>query len=319
MISRRLLRIKIVQVLYAYFTDENSSIDKSDKELQLSIKKAYDLYHYFILLLIDVADYADERIELARNKILPSKEELNPNKKFVNNMVIRQLKDCSDLTNYVSQAKITWASYPEIIRSLYLKISESEYFQAYMNADETSYDLDKKLLVDILTTELEEWELLYQMLEEQSIYWNDDIEFVIGMLLKTIQKFKSTGPSIKLMELYKNDEDREFGKTLLRKTILKHKEYRETIDKYTQNWEIDRIAIMDVLIMEVALSEMLEFPSIPLKVTFNEYIDIARFYSTPKSNEFVNGVLDKIVIDLKKENKIIKTGRGLLGEFQVSE
>lgn len=319
MISRRLLRIKIVQILYAYFTSENSSLDKSDKELQLSIKKAYDLYHYFILLIVDVADYANSRIELAKNKNLPSQDDLNPNTRFVNNSIIEQLRNCSDLNNYVSSSKISWNNYPEIIRNLYQKISDSEYFKTYMEAENCGYEADKKLIIDILTCELEEWELLYQMLEEQSIYWNDDIEFVIGMIIKTIQKFKVSQTEPQLMELYKNEEDREFGKTLLRKTILKHKEYHEIIDQYTKNWEVDRIAIMDVLIMEVALSEMIEFPSIPIKVTFNEYIDIARFYSTPKSNEFVNGVLDKIVIDLKKEKKIIKTGRGLLGEFQATE
>lgn len=319
MISRRLLRIKIVQVLYAHLTTENTSTDKSEKELQTSIKKAYDLYHMILMLIVNLADFAEERIEIAKNKILPTSDDLHPNTKFLENKVITQLRNCSELTRYVSATKISWHPFPEIIKSLYQKITESSYYKMYLAEKHLQYDADKKLIINILKNELEGWELLYQILEEQSIYWNDDIEFVIGMTLKTIEKFESDETDPKLLALYKNDDDREFGKTLLRKTIINHNQYRDLINQYTQNWEIDRIATLDVLIMEIAISELIEFPSIPIKVTLNEYIDIARFYSTPKSNEFVNGVLDKIVADLKKDNKIIKTGRGLLGDSVESE
>jgi transcription antitermination factor NusB len=314
MISRRLISIKIVQVLYAYFTDDNSSIEKSDKELTQSIKKAYDLYHYLILLIVNVADYANERIEIARNKNLPTHEDLNPNTRFVNNKVIAQLRNNTQFEAYIAATKLSWVENPELIKKLYLKVIESDYYNAYMASDTNNYEADKKLIIDILSNELEEWDFFYQLLEEQSIYWNDDIEFVISMIIKTIERFKESAQAPALMALYKNDEDRTFGKTLLHKVIIKHQHYREMIDKYTKNWELDRIAVLDVLIMEVALAEMLEFPGIPIKVTLNEYIDIARFYSTQKSNEFVNGILDKILIDLRKENKIVKTGRGLLGE-----
>jgi N utilization substance protein B len=319
MISRRLLRIKIVQILYAHLTTENTSVEKSEKELQTSIIKAYDLYHLILMLIVKLGDYAEERIELAKNKILPTIDDLHPNTQFVDNLIVAQLRNCSALSKYISASHISWQPYPEIIKSLYLKIIESPYYKSYLDEEKPGYESDKKLIINILKNELEGWELLYQMLEEQSIYWNDDIEFVIGMILKTIEKFKPEDLDPLLMALYKNDDDREFGKILLRKTLLNHEQYREMIDHYTQNWEIDRIATMDVIIMEIAISELIEFPSIPIKVTLNEYIDIARFYSTPKSNEFVNGVLDRIVIDLKKENKIIKTGRGLLGEAAESE
>jgi transcription antitermination protein NusB len=318
MISRRLIRIKLIQILYAYFTNSNSSLDKSDKELDKSIKKAYDLYFYFILLIIKVVDYAEERIEIARNKKLPTYSDLNPNLLFVENKIVAQLRNNKQFEQYVNTNKLSWHENPELIKKLYHKIIDSEYYANYLKAGISNYESDKQLILDILSTELEEWDDLYQIIEEQSIYWNDDIEFVISMIIKTLEKFKDTSADQNLMELYKNDEDRQFGKQLLQKTILKHKEYREVIDHYTKNWEVERIALMDILIMMVALTEIMEFPSIPVKVTLNEYIDIARFYSTEKSNEFVNGILDKIVIDFKKDNKIIKTGRGLLGEGKTS-
>lgn len=319
MISRRLIRIKIVQILYAFVTGESSSLDKSDKELTTSIKKAYDLYHYIALLLVNVADYAAERVEIASNKILPDYNDLHPNIRFIENKVIAQLRNSEQFQDYVYKNKLTWHEYPELIKNLYLKVTEASYYKDYMNAESVSYTADKELVLDILTNELEGWELLYQLVEERSVYWNDDIEFVVSMLIKTIEKFKDSKQDQTLMPMYKNDEDKDFGKQLLRKTVINLPEYRTLIEKYTKNWEVERIAIMDVLIMTVALTEITDFPGIPIKVTLNEYIDIARFYSTHKSNEFVNGILDKIVADLRKEGKIIKTGRGLVGGTELPE
>src|SRR5208282_1893350 len=229
MISRRLIRIKIVQILYAFCTDENSTLEKSEKELQLSIKKAYDLYHYFFLLIINVVDYASERIDFSKSKILPTLDDLNPNIKFINNKLIQQLKTCDSLLNHIKINKLSWKNHPEIIKKLYQKINESENFRKYMETSTCSYEEDKKMIIDIFTTELEEWEPLYQLLEEDSIYWNDDIEFVISMIIKTLQHFKVSTKNPGLMDLYKNDEDKEFAINLLHKTILKHAEYRSII------------------------------------------------------------------------------------------
>jgi transcription antitermination protein NusB len=314
MISRRLIRIKTVQVLYAYFAGEGNSVEKLDRELAFSIKKAYDLYHYIILLVINTVDYATERMEIASNKILPTYQDLHPNKRFIDNKVIAQLRDNHGFNEYMAHNKFSWNDYPELVKKLYQKVTESAYYQEYMNSENAGYQEDKKLIIDIFANEFEGWDFFYQLLEEQSVYWNDDIEFVVSMIIKTLEKFKDNNTTQALMPLYKNDDDREFGKMLIRKAALKHHQYREIIDQYTKNWELERIAAMDVLIMEVALTELMEFPNIPIKVTFNEYIDIARFYSTEKSNEFVNGILDKIVADMRKENKIVKTGRGLVGE-----
>ncbi len=314
MISRRLIRIKIVQVLYAYCSDANSTLEKTEKELHDSIKKTYDLYHYLILLIINVVDYAAERIDQSKNKILPTIEDINPNIKFVNNKLIAQLNNCKSMLNYIEKNHLSWHENSGIIKKLYLKIIASVHFLNYMDIKGNNYEDDKKIIIDIFSNDLENWEPLYQLLEEDNIYWNDDIEFVISMIIKTLQRFKESTTIPVLMDLYKNEEDREFAVNLLRKTIINHKEYREIIDKYTENWEIDRIAVMDVLIMEVAIAEILGFPGIPVKVSLNEFIDISRLYSTNKSNEFVNGILDKIVADLRKENKIIKTGQGLNGD-----
>jgi N utilization substance protein B len=314
MISRRLIRIKIVQVLYSHFSSDNSTLDNSEKEFNFSIKKAYDLYHYLILLVLKTADYANERIELARQKNLPTFDDLNPNNRFINNRVVVQLQNCKQFNDYLFTNKLSWADNPELIRKMYLKLLEKDYFLKYMHGAEPDYKADQKLVVDIFANEFEDWDFLYQILEEQSIYWNDDIEFVLSMIIRSLEGLKEEQLSGNLMPLYKNDDDRLFGKDLLRKSILKYGLYRELIDKYTKNWEVERIALMDILVMIVALTEIMEFPSIPIKVTLNEYIDIAKYYSTSKSNEFVNGILDKIVIDLKKDNKIIKTGRGLIDE-----
>jgi transcription antitermination protein NusB len=317
MISRRLIRIKIVQVLYAYFSAETSTMDKADRELTRSLKNTYDLYHLFTLLLVNVADYAAARIELALNKNLPTHEDLNPNTRLVENKVIARLRDSHSFNSYVSQNKLSWFENPELVKKLYLKIIDTDYYKQYMSVPSPSFNDDKQLLANILTYEFDNWDFLYQLLEEKSIYWNDDIEFVIGMLVNTIDRFRESAPSINLLPMYKSDDDREFGERLLRRSILKHDEYRKLIEKYTQNWDLERIAHLDVIMMEVALTEITEFPSIPVKVTFNEFIDIARFYSTQKSNEFINGILDKIVADLRKENKVVKTGRGLVGENEV--
>ena len=214
MISRRLIRIKIVQVLYANVTGDNSSIDKSDKEFQLSIRKTYDLYHYLILLLLQTVDYVSERNELARNKILPTQSDLHPNTRLIENKVILQFRNSEQFKTYVSSYKLSFSDYPELIKRLYQKILDSDYYQRYMDSDVCDYNSDKQFVIDIFANEFEDWELLYQILEEQSIYWNDDIEFVISMIIRTIEKFKETKSSPALMELYKNEEDREFGKIL---------------------------------------------------------------------------------------------------------
>lgn len=316
MISRRLLRIKVLQVLYAYYKSDQKDLNKSEKELFFSINKAYDLFYYILLLAIEVADYAESRIELARNKRMPSHEDLHPNTRFIGNKFIEQLRENRQFKRYLETAKISWSNHPEFIKELYNLFIEHPEYQEYMNADEIDYGRDKKIIIRFFNDIVFPNESLHQILEEKSIYWNDDLEFVISMVIKTVKKFREDSTEeLELPDLFKNDEDREFVKKLFRKATVYRKMSLELIEEKASNWDLERIAFMDVLIMQLAITEMIEFRSIPTKVTLNEFLEIAKFYSTEKSNTFINGVLDKILQKLKDEKKIVKTGRGLIGEI----
>lgn len=315
MVSRRLLRIKTLQICYAYLKTSEQSINQAEKELFFSIQKFYDLYHYLILLVLDISDFAEAKIELSKQKRLPSEEDLNPNTKFINNRLIKLLKENEDLKKYLNDQKLNWVNYPELIKNLYNVMKESEIYLNYMSSDARSFNEDKKFISDIFSKIIINHEPLYQNLEEQSIFWNDDIEFVIGMIMKSIKSFKaSSDETEKLMTLFKNEEDRDFVKRLFRKAIINHKEYQELVSKFITNWDVERVAFMDIVVMSLAVAEMIEFSEIPIKVSLDEYIEIAKFYSTQKSNVFINGILDKIIDHLKKEGKIKKIGRGLISE-----
>jgi len=319
MISRRLLRIKTLQILFAFYRGENDSLAKVENELTHSINRAFDLYHYILLLLIDLRLYADNRIELARQKKMPTLEDVNPNTRFIDNQVIKLLEDNVELNKYLRDNKLSWANYPELIKKLYQKVTASKYYEKYMEGEETGFAHDKNLVIQILTKELAGFEDFEQCLEDQSIYWNDDLDFMAGMVVKTIKKFEENQPSsIRLFPLFRNEEDEDFAQRLLRKTVLKHDENVKVIDKFTKNWDVERIASMDILIMEMALTEILEFPSIPVKVTFNEYIEISKYYSTEQSSMFIKGILDKIIHTFREENRIQKQGRGLVGEDDLA-
>jgi N utilization substance protein B len=315
MISRRQLRIKALQSLYAYYTTGGEDMRRSEKELHYNIEKAYELYHYLLLLLIDVILYAESRIEIARNKRIPTHEDLHPNTRFIDNQLVEQLRNNDRLLRFVDQHKLNWVNHPELIKEVYTRLVESEEYDAYMNAEENGYTDDKRLVSFIYTHIVFSSERLDSILEEQSIYWNDDLEFITSMIVKTFKKFKEDdGPEKALMDLYKNKEDRDYVVKLFRQSILHRDEYVEYIKQNTRNWDLERIAFMDILIMQIAIAELVAFPSIPTKVTLNEYLEISKFYSTSKSNVFVNGVLDKVVMQLKEEKLIVKKGRGLIGE-----
>lgn len=315
MISRRQLRIKVLQSLYAYYKTGREDMRRSEKELHLNIGKAYELYHYLLLLIIDVALYAESRIEIGRNKKIPTPQDLNPNTRFIENKLIEQLRNNEHLLRFVDQHKLNWVNYPELIKDIYNRLIESEEYAAYMSAEESSYADDKRLLTFMFTHIIFSSELLCSILEEQSIYWNDDLEFITSMIVKTFKKYKEEdGADKALMDLYKNKEDEDYVVKLYRQSIIHRDEYVEYIKENTRNWDLDRIAFMDILIMQIAIAELVAFPSIPTKVTLNEYLEISKFYSTSKSNVFINGVLDKVVMQLKEGKKIVKAGRGLIGE-----
>jgi len=315
MISRRIIRTKVLQVLYAYYASPEKSISNTEKELFFCIQKSYDLYHYLLELVIEIADYAENRIEIRRNKHQPTYEDLHPNTKFISNTVIQQLRSNKQLTTYLEQKKLNWINYPELIKELYLFMIESDIYKEYM-ADKTRSFMDDRKFIDKLYNKIIlVAEDLYQVLEEQSIYWNDDVEFVISMITKTLKKFNEyTDSDQRLLPMYKDQEDRDFAKDLIRKSIVNHDELRELIKEHSKNWDVERIAFMDILIMQLAIAEFLYFPSIPTKVSLNEYIELSKYYSTEKSRNFINGILDKTLKDLKSSGKINKVGRGLIGE-----
>lgn len=314
MISRRIIRTKVLQMLYAYYSSEEKSLSKTEKDLFFCIHKSYDLYHYLLLLVIEIADYAEKRIEIRKKKLQPTHEDLHPNTKFITNLVIQQLRDNRQLNAYLEQTKLSWKNNPELIKELYLIMLDSDLYKNYAADENRSYLDDRKFIEKLFNKLILVTEDLYIVLEEQSIFWNDDVEFVISMIVKSIKRFNEhAGSDQSLMPMYKDQEDRDFAKDLFRKTIINHDELRGLIEVHSKNWDVDRIAFMDTLIMQLAIAEFLYFPSIPTKVSMNEYIELSKFYSTEKSRNFINGILDKTLKDLKTAGKINKVGRGLIG------
>jgi N utilization substance protein B len=315
MISRRLLRIKALMALYAFNRREDEDLAQAETELMFSIGKTYDLYHYLLLLVLEIADIAGEKIDQALQKRMPTHEDLNPQKRFVDNQVVKQLRINLEFKNYISSKKLSWVNHSHITRLLYNKMVSWDVYEEYMKSEGDNYLSDKKFIIRLITDLFSDSEDLHSNLEEQSIYWNDDIDYVSAMLEKTLKKFKAdSGENAKLMPLFKNDEDEEFVKILFRKAVLHSRKCSDLIDANTTNWEVERIALMDILVMQLAITEIIEFPEIPVKVTLNEYIEIAKYYCTSKSSTFVNGILDNIVKEIREKGLFNKFGRGLVGE-----
>ncbi len=316
MISRRTIRIKVLQILYAYYSTPDKSISSTEKELNFALSKTYDLYHYLLALLIEMADFAQRRIDTNLAKFVPTYEDLHPNTRFVDNRLIGQLRINRRLQAYLNQSKLSWVNHPELVRDMYTFLSETEFFREYMGNPDSTFLEDRKFIEKVVQNVILIMEDLYIMLEEESIYWNDDLDLVVAMILKTIRNFDERSDEFQpLLPKYKDSEDEQFAKDLFRKAVINHDELRSLINQHSSNWDLERIAFMDILIMQLALAEFLYFPSIPTKVTLNEYIELSKYYSTDKSRNFVNGILDKALKELKTEQKVQKTGRGLIGEF----
>ncbi|MCX6221804.1 MAG: transcription antitermination factor NusB [Bacteroidia bacterium] len=313
MISRRIIRTKVLQILYAHVSTPDKQISASENELHFSIQKTYELYHLLLSLPIELSDYADRLIELRKQKNFPTKEELNPNLRFVSNRLINKLRSNKDLATFVQKNKVNWVNSQELVKKIYQSMVESELYFNYLATSEDNFQIDRRFCEDFYPEILLKNEFVFNEFEEQSIYWNDDLDFVVSMVIKTLKKFREENNiNDHLSSLYKDEEDRDFTVKLFRKTLAKNEENRKTIETYTKNWDVDRVATMDILIMELALTELTEFPSVPIKVTLNEYIELAKYYSTQRSSIFINGVLDRITKDFKEQGKIVKEGRGLL-------
>lgn len=307
MINRVLIRLKVVQILYAYYQNEGKNLEAAEKELFYSLSKAYDLYHYLLLLMVEVTRFADRRIDNRRNKLRPTEEDLNPNTRFIDNAFMAQLAQNKQLEEYSNNQKRTWEEEGEFIKRLFAAIEESEAYQEYMSKDTLTYEDDRELWRKLYRTMIAQNEDIDEILEEQSLYWNDDKAIVDTFVLKTIKRFEpENGADQELLPEYRDEMDSEFARKLFRNAIVGAEPYRKMIAEHTKNWDMERIAFMDILIMQVALAEMFSFPSIPVSVTLNEYVEIAKMYSTPKSGSFINGMLDTIVNKLKSEGKLNK-------------
>jgi len=312
MFSRRFLRIKVVKAIYSYLASDSDSLQTQEKNLIFGIDKAYELYFSALSLAEAVRNYAEERIEIARNKKLPTAEDLNPNLKFIRNQVIAQLADDAELNSAVKKNGLLWSAHPELVKHLYTALVESDYYAAYMASPEHTYSEDRRLVEDFYVNTVQDDQKLLDVLEECSIMWCDDLDFILIMVLRTLSDCRARQTALPLLPEYKNDDDLKFAKRLFASAAANYKEYLAIVEKFTQNWDVERIALMDNIIMVTAIAELMAFDTIPVKVTLDEYIEIAKYYSTTGSSTFINGILDKIVESLTAEGKINKSGRGLV-------
>ena len=312
MLSRRILRTKVVKAVYAHTQCEGITPAASEKNLVASINKAYDLYFHLLALVPEIAEYAAERIRIGENKKLPTYDDLHPNRKFVDNKVIARLVEDEGLQAEISARKLSWKDNRDLIVALYNALVRQPFYMKYMASDECSFREDAQLVSDIYMTMLEEFEPLESALEAQSILWNDDLGFILTMVSRTILSMRESHEEIKLMEQFKSEDDLDYAKTLLRYTIAGYERISLLLDNSLQNWDIERVALMDQIILITAIAEAESFSSIPVRVTMNEYIDIAKCYSTLSSGGFINGILDRIIAQLTDEGKIVKSGKGLL-------
>ena len=307
MINRVLIRLKVIQVVYAYYKNSGKSIKAAEDEVFFSLSKSYDLYKFLLLLIVAVTRYAADRISFNMRKVRPTASDINPNLKFVNNRLAAQIEANEELIKFSEKSKLDWVNYSDFLRRLLDTIVESDIYKEYMESQTSSYEEDRELWRKLYKNFIFNNEDLDTLLEELSLYWNDDKAIVDTFVLKTIKRFdEEEGEMKKLLPEYKDDEDVEYAHKLIKATIQNADEYRKMMSESSKNWDMSRLAFMDVIIMQTALAEVTTFPQIPLSVTLNEYVEIAKYYSTPKSSSFINGLLDTITKKLKSENIINK-------------
>ena len=318
MLYRRHLRIKVLQSLYAYFITGSDDPVKGEKQLLLSTNKLYELFIYQLSFLVEVNRFAVLRMEENKNKFYPTEDDLNPNLKFIKNSVNALLESNKDFLRKEELFKVNWADHQNMVRKFYSQLIENDFFKKYMANSTTSLEEDKLLYVKITDQMLTDEDLLRDFYEGQSVYFVDGYDLVILMLIKFFETIsKNSNKDSPLPGLYKksrkdDNEDVDFLKKLFRKTILRDEENTEILKTKTRNWDYDRVPLMDIILLKMAIIELQEMETVPVKVTLNEYIELAKYFSTAKSKIFVNGVLDRLIREFKEEGKINKTGRGLI-------
>ena len=306
MINREIIRIKIVQLTYAYYQNGNKNIDTAEKELFFSLSKSYDLYNYLLGLIVAISKEAGRRMELlqARAKREGTEE---PSRKFVFNRFALQLSENKQLNEFLSTQKISWDDSAAFVGSLLEKIEQSEIYKEYMASSEDSYEADRELWRKLYKNFIQENEELDAILEDQSLYWNDDKEIVDTFVIKTIKRFnEQEGAKQELLPEWDSDEEKDFARKLFRAAILNADEYQRYMTEASRNWDFSRLAFMDIIIMQIAIAEMMTLPNVPISVSINEFVEIAKFYSTHKSGGYINGMLDAIARNLVKTGRLMK-------------
>lgn len=312
MINRRHIRIKVMQSVYAMQQSHNDDLVREGKFLKHSIQKMFDLYVLNLLLLVEVQKLAAKKIALSKKKILATKEDLQPNTKFIDNRLINMIPQSVGVDSYVQINKLdNWEQDDEYVKIIWDELQKSAIYKKYMDTVEDSYNVDRSFVIDFYREIVAPNEKLYEYYEDKMISWVDDIPFVNTWVLKTLNKQKEHR-AFMLGSLYKDTDDEKFVSDLFNKTMLHQHKYEEDIKAKTPNWETDRIADIDMILIKMAITEFLHFPSIPSRVTINEYIELAKDYSTEKSGYFINGVLDKLSKDFLESKRMVKMGRGLL-------
>ena len=298
-----------MQALYSFFQHEKADMAFFEKELFKSLDKIHELYLSILALILDLHHVSMVMVDESKNKHLPNAADLNPSLKFVNNSLLLGMAKSPELKTQLEKRKISWQNDFDVVRRLFNEIKNGELYKTYQASGETTVEEDRDFIVAMITEYLSENEVLISLFEEKNIHWADDTFVAFNSVIRNLEAFEG---EFLMQPLLKDEkDDLEFMSVLFKKTIIYKAQFEELIDKHTKNWDIERIANMDMLLMEMALAEILYLPNIPVKASLNEYIDISKEYSTPNSKVFVNGVLDKIIADLKQDNKISKTGRGL--------
>ena len=306
MINREIIRTKIVQLTYAYYQNGNKNIETAEKELLFSLSKAYDLYNYLLALMVAVTKEAKRRLEITEAKAM-REGTAKPSPRFAYNRFSLQLEANKELADFIGTQKWTWNDKPEFVGRLFEQIEQSQIYKDYMSTRTDDYETDRELWRKLYRTFIQENQDLDSLLEEQSLYWNDDKEVVDTFVLKTIKRFdEQNGSKQDLLPEYDSEDDRDYARKLFRASILNSNEYQRYMSEASRNWDFSRLAYMDMVIMQIAIAEMMTFPSIPVSVSINEFVNIAKLYSTPKSGGYINGMLDGIARHLINTGRLIK-------------
>ncbi|MFA6334076.1 MAG: transcription antitermination protein NusB [Bacteroidales bacterium] len=315
MISRRLIRVKVFKVLFSRINSGSDSFSGAEKELLLSCDKTLELYYFISLLPIALKKVAEIKIEAGLKKFQPTPEEKDPNRRFVDNLMIAKLESNEALIKFCEGNGLRWNEYETFVKKLFATLTKRDYYQEYMASSTVSFEEDLKFVINFFEEELEDNEELYTILEDSNLYWIDDLAFVINIILKKLYGQKSNSKIVH-PQVFMKEDDREFALRLLTQAMINYDEYIELMTKYVLNWDPDRLAATDTSLIVLGITEAISFPNIPLKVTINEYVELAKYYSTPNSKVFVNGILDKILLGLQRDGKIEKSGRGLVGSIE---